>query len=137
MTSVKDEVFSQKILGDGIAVVPAKGELYAPADGTIESVFDSKHAISMTTDAGVELLMHIGMDTVKLDGKGFVPQVKNGDTVKKGQLLMKFDIDAIKAAGFDTTTPIIVTNGDRFAVKPVADGAVVPGAALLKLEAAQ
>ena len=81
--------------------------------------------------------MHIGMDTVKLEGKGFVPQVKNGDTVKKGQLLMKFDIDAIKAAGFDTTTPIIVTNGDRFAVKPVADGAVVPGAALLKLEAAQ
>ena len=137
LTSVKDEVFSQKILGDGIAVVPAKGELYAPADGTIESVFDSKHAISMTTDAGVELLMHIGMDTVKLEGKGFVPQVKNGDTVKKGQLLMKFDIDAIKAAGFDTTTPIIVTNGDRFAVKPVADGAVVPGAALLKLEAAQ
>ena len=137
LTSVKDEVFSQKILGEGVAVIPSKGELYAPADGTIASVFDSKHAISMTTDAGVDLLMHIGMDTVKLEGKGFTPLVKNGDTVKKGQLLMKFDIDAIKAAGFDTTTPVIVTNNEDFAVKPVADGAVAPGAALLKLEAVQ
>ena len=137
LTSVKDEVFSQKILGEGVAVIPSKGELYAPADGQIASVFDSKHAISMTTDAGVDLLMHIGMDTVKLEGKGFAPAVKNGDTVKKGQLLMKFDIDAIKAAGFDTTTPVIVTNNEDFAVKPVADGAVAPGAALLKLEAVQ
>ena len=137
LTSVKDEVFSQKILGEGVAVIPSKGELYAPADGQIASVFDSKHAISMTTDAGVDLLMHIGMDTVKLEGKGFTPLVKNGDTVKKGQLLMKFDIDAIKAAGFDTTTPVIVTNNEDFAVKPVADGAVAPGAALLKLEAVQ
>lgn len=137
LTSVKDEVFSQKILGEGVAVIPSKGELYAPADGQIASVFDSKHAISMTTDAGVDLLMHIGMDTVKLEGKGFTPLVKNGDTVKKGQLLMKFDIDAIKAAGFDTTTPVIVTNNEDFAVQPVADGAVAPGAALLKLEAVQ
>lgn len=137
LDKVKDEVFSQKILGDGIAVVPAKGELYAPADGHIESVFDSKHAISMVCSNGAELLMHIGMDTVKLEGKGFDPQVKNGDTVKKGQLLMKFDLDGIKAAGYDSTTPIVVTNGDAFTVHPIAEGAVAPGAALMKLEAVQ
>lgn len=135
LEEVKDEVFSQKILGDGIAVVPEKGELYAPADGVIESVFGTKHAISMKTAAGAELLMHIGMDTVKRDGKGFDPQVKDGETVKKGQLLMKFDLDGIKADGYDVTTPIVVTNADGFTIKTVAEGAVVPGAALLKLEA--
>lgn len=135
LEEVKDEVFSQKILGDGIAVVPEKGELYAPADGVIESVFGTKHAISMKTTAGAELLMHIGMDTVKRDGKGFDPQVKDGETVKKGQLLMKFDLDGIKADGYDVTTPIVVTNADEFTIKTVAEGAVVPGAALLKLEA--
>ena len=135
LTQVKDEVFSQKILGDGMAVVPTKGELYAPADGTIESVFDSKHAISMVTAHGAELLIHIGMDTVKLEGKGFDPQVKNGDAVKKGQLLMKFNLDEIKAAGYDVTTPIVVTNGEKFSVQPVAEGTVAPGAALMKLEA--
>ena len=135
ITEVKDEVFSQKILGDGVAVVPVKGELYAPADGKIESVFEAKHAISMVTAQGAELLMHIGMDTVKLEGKFFEPQVKSGETVKKGQLLMKFNLDEIKAAGYDVTTPIVVTNGDRFAVAPLAEGTVAPGAALMKLEA--
>ena len=132
---VKDEVFSQKILGDGMAVVPEKGELYAPADGTIKSVFDSRHAISMHTAAGADLLMHIGMDTVKLEGKGFMPQVKNGDVVKKGRLLMKFDLDAIKKAGYDVTTPIVVTNSDDFTITMAAEGIVAPGAALMKLEA--
>lgn len=134
ITEVQDAVFSQKILGDGMAVVPVKGALYAPADGRIESVFEAKHAVSMVTSQGVELLMHIGMDTVKLEGKYFEPQVQDGDTVKKGQLLMKFDLDAIKAAGYDVTTPVVVTNSDQFAVKPAADGTVVPGAALMKLE---
>lgn len=135
LNQVQDEVFSQKILGDGMAVVPVKGELYAPADGVIESVFDSKHAISMTTTAGAEILMHVGMDTVKLDGKGFNPLVQNGQAVKKGQLLMKFDLDEIKGAGYDVTTPIVITNGDVFGVSPVAEGTVAPGAALMKLEA--
>jgi len=135
LSEVKDEVFATGVLGEGVAVVPEKGELYAPADGRIETVFDSKHAISMVTDAGVELLMHVGLDTVKLEGKGYSPLVKNGDQVKRGQLLMKFDIAAIKAAGYDVTTPVIVTNGDMFTVKPAADGVVVPGAALMKVEA--
>lgn len=134
ITEVQDAVFSQKILGDGMAVVPVKGELYAPADGRIESVFEAKHAVSMVTSQGVELLMHIGMDTVKLEGKYFESQVQDGDTVKKGQLLMKFDLDAIKAAGYDVTTPVVVTNSDQFVVRPAADGTVVPGAALMKLE---
>lgn len=135
LSEIKDEVFSQGILGKGMAVVPEKGELYAPADGTIDAVFDSKHAISMLTTAGAELLIHIGMDTVKLEGKGFDPQVKSGDTVKKGQLLMKFDLDAIKAAGYDVSTPVVVTNSDAFEITPAANGMVVPGAALIKLEA--
>lgn len=135
LADVEDEVFSQKILGDGIAVIPEKGELYAPADGVIELVFDTKHAVSMTTDGGAELIMHIGMDTVKREGKGFDPQVKNGDRVKKGQLLMKFDLDGIKADGYDVTTPIVVTNSDAFTVHTLAEGAVVPGAAIMKLEA--
>lgn len=135
LAEVKDEVFATGVLGNGVAVVPDKGELYAPADGTIDTVFDSKHAISMVTTTGAELLIHIGMDTVKLEGKGYEPQVKNGDKVKKGQLLMKFDIASIQAAGYDITTPIVVTNGDAFTVMPVAEGTVAPGAALMKLEA--
>lgn len=135
LSQVKDEVFATGVLGEGMAVVPEKGELYAPADGTIETVFDSKHAISMVTSTGAELLMHIGMDTVKLEGKGYNPLVKGGDKVKKGQLLMRFDLEAIQAAGFDVTTPIVVTNGESFAVKPAAEGVVAPGAVLMKLEA--
>lgn len=134
LSHVQDDVFSQKILGDGVAIVPVKGELYAPADGRIESVFETKHAISMVMNQGAELLIHIGMDTIRLEGRYFEPQVQNGDVVKKGQLLMKFDLDAIKAAGYDVTTPIVVTNGDHFSIKPLADGTVVPGATLMKLE---
>lgn len=137
LTEVKDEVFSQKILGDGMAVIPDKGELYAPVDGTIVSVFDSRHAISMVSNAGVEILMHIGMDTVKLEGKGFDPQVKNGDAVKKGQLLMRFDLDAIKAAGYDVTTPVVIANGDEFTVSQTTDGVIAAGAALMTVEAAR
>lgn len=137
LAEVKDEVFATGVLGDGVAVIPEKGELYAPADGTIETIFDSKHAISMVTDAGVELLMHIGMDTVKLEGKGYSPLVKNGEKVKKGQLLMRFDIAAIKAAGYDVTTPVVVANGDMFTIKPAAYGTIVPGAALMELEVVQ
>ncbi|XBX03748.1 beta-glucoside-specific PTS transporter subunit IIABC [Enterocloster clostridioformis] len=135
LSEVKDEVFSQGILGEGIAVIPEKGELYAPADGTIENVFDTQHAISMVADTGAELLMHVGMDTVKLGGKGYQAMVKDGDKVKKGRLLLKFDLVTIQAAGYEIATPIVVTNGDDFAVKPVAEGIVVPGAVIMELEA--
>ena len=110
ITEVRDEVFSAGILGDGMAVIPEKGELYAPVDATVDTVFDSKHAISLIGDNGAEILLHVGLDTVKLEGMHFEPQVKNGDRVKAGQLLMKFDIKEIKKAGYDIVTPIIITN---------------------------
>ena len=135
LADVKDPTFSSGALGAGTAVEPTEGKLYAPADGKITVAFPTGHAYGLRTEDGLDLLMHIGMDTVKLEGKYFEPQVQDGDTVKKGQLLMKFDLDGIKADGYDVTTPIVVTNADEFTIKTVAEGAVVPGAALLKLEA--
>lgn len=134
LTEVNDEVFSSGLLGNGVGIIPEKGELYAPADGTILTIAESKHSIAMVTDTGVELLMHIGMDTVKLNGKGYKPQVKNNDTVKKGQLLMKFDLDVIKEAGYDTITPIVVANSDKFDLKSAQYGDVKSGDELMKLE---
>lgn len=134
LDQVKDEVFATGVLGEGIAIIPSVGELYAPADGTIDTVFDSKHAISMVADNGAEILMHVGMDTVQLKGKGYNPLVKNGDKVKKGQLIMKFDLEAIKAAGFETATPVVITNGDDFKVKPAPGGDVKPGDKIMDLE---
>ena len=115
LSEVNDEAFAGGVLGDGMAVIPMKGELYAPADATIDTVFDSKHAISMACDNGAELLLHVGLDTVKLEGRYFEPAVKNGDRVKAGDLLMKFDIKAIQKEGFDVVTPIIITK-DRKSV---------------------
>lgn len=110
LSEVKDEVFSAGILGEGYAVIPEEGTVYAPVDGTIANVFDTKHAITINGVNGEEILIHVGMDTVKLEGKYFHPVVKDGDTVKAGDLLMKFDIKEIKQAGFDVTTPVVITN---------------------------
>lgn len=131
LTDVRDEVFSTGVLGQGAAVMPAKGALYSPVDGTITMVPDTKHAISVMDASGAEILMHIGMDTVKLNGKGFEPQVQAGDRVRKGQLLMKFDIDAIRAAGYDLTTPVVITNSEELEVNTVAQGNINPGDQLL------
>lgn len=114
---MKDEVFSTKSMGEGIAVVPSSGELYAPADGTIKMVFRTQHAIAMETKNGVELLFHIGIDTVKLRGQHFEAQVKIGDEVKAGDLLVKFDLPKIIEAGYDPVTVAVVTNQDKDAVK--------------------
>lgn len=135
ITEVNDEVFSAGILGDGMAVIPTKGELYAPADATIETVFDSKHAISMTCENGAEVLLHVGLDTVKLEGQYFEPQVKAGDKVKAGDLLMKFDLAAIKKAGYDVVTPVVITNSDDYELKKATGGAVKTGAVILGFEA--
>lgn len=134
ITEVPDAVFSAKILGDGMAVIPEKGELYAPADGIIENVFDSKHAITMTCDNGAEVLMHVGLDTVKLEGKYYEPQVRTGERVKAGQLLMKFDLAKIRKEGYDVVTPIVLTNYDEFVVNKATGGAVKHGAAILSLK---
>lgn len=134
ITEVNDEAFSAGILGDGMAVIPAKGELYAPADAVIETVFDSKHAISMTCENGAEILLHVGLDTVKLEGRYFEPQVKAGDKVKAGDLLMKFDIAGIKKAGYDTVTPVVITNSDDYRLRKSKVGTVNAGAVIISFE---
>lgn len=135
LAEVKDEAFASGALGDGIAIEPAVGELVAPADGEISSTFDTHHAVGMTTVDGAELLMHIGIDTVKLGGKPFTYLVNEGDKVHKGQPLIRFDIEAIKAEGYPVTTPLIVCNTDEYAaVTPKASGTVKQGDALLELK---
>ena len=135
LAEVKDEAFASGALGDGIAIEPAVGELVAPDDGEISSTFDTHHAVGMTTVDGAELLMHIGIDTVKLGGKHFTYLVNEGDKVRKGQPLIRFDIEAIKAEGYPVTTPLIVCNTDEYAaVTPKASGTVKQGDALLELK---
>ncbi|GJM70591.1 hypothetical protein HMSSN036_28070 [Paenibacillus macerans] len=120
LSEVKDEVFSSKAMGEGIAVIPAKGELYAPVDGKIEVIYSRNHAMAMRTANGIELLFHVGIDTVRLRGKYFEPQVQAGDEVKAGDLLLKFDLEKIIEEGYDPVTIAIVTNKDKYAVE-VAD----------------
>ena len=134
LADVRDDAFASGALGLGVAVEPTEGKLLAPADGTIDMVFDTRHAVGMTTAAGAELLMHIGIDTVKLGGQHFTAHVQPGQAVKKGELLVSFDMEAIRAAGFPLTTPMIVCNSDDYtAVEPLLGGAVQAGADLLKV----
>ncbi|MBB5264276.1 PTS system D-glucosamine-specific IIC component [Catenibacillus scindens] len=125
LEDVGDGVFSEKMLGDGMAIEPDEGKLYAPADGQITMVFDTKHAIGMTAEGGVELLLHMGIDTVQLNGQYFDVKVKDGDKVKQGDLLAVFDMEAIKGAGYRMVTPVIITNTDDYSeIKLLAEGAV-------------
>lgn len=119
LSEVKDDVFSSGLVGDGIAILPDKGVLLAPTDGIVTMVFDTKHAIGMRTDNGAELLFHIGIDTVQLNGQFFKPLIKQGDKVTTGDALMEFDIDSIKNAGYDPTVIVVVTNKDNYQVEPV------------------
>ena len=135
LADVKDEAFASGVLGDGIAIEPSDGELVAPADGEISSTFETHHAVGMTTADGAELLMHIGIDTVKLGGRHFTYLVNEGDKVKKGQPLIRFELEAIKAEGYPVTTPVIVCNTDDYAaVEAKAGGTVKQGDALLELK---
>lgn len=135
LEDVEDEVFSQKILGEGAAVEPSEGKLYAPCDGKIDSVFDTKHAVNMVSSEGVEILLHIGIDTVKLGGQYFEAHVSDGQEVKKGDLLISFDMDKIKAAGYKVTTPIIIGNTDDYAsVEPAAENSISAGDIILKIK---
>lgn len=127
LENIEDPMFAQKILGDGIAIEPSEGKVYSPADGTVSMIADTKHAIGINTQDGLELLIHIGMDTVALKGEGYTPKVEVGASVKKGDLLMEFDMDFIKEKGYSCVTPMIVTNMDDIkGVTPHA-GAAVPG----------
>lgn len=135
LAEVKDEAFASGALGDGIAIEPTDGELVAPADGEISSTFETHHAIGMTTTDGAELLMHIGIDTVKLGGKHFTYLVNEGDKVKKGQALIRFELEEIRKAGYPLTTPVIVCNTDEYAaINAKASGTVKQGDALLELK---
>ena len=115
LVDVKDPTFSSGALGAGIAVEPTEGKLYAPADGKITVAFPTGHAYGLRTEDGLDLLMHIGMDTVELDGKHFEPKVAKGDTVKRGDVIAEFDIPAIKAAGYPLATPLVITNSKKLA----------------------
>ena len=114
LENVSDEVFRDRILGDGVAIEPREGKLFSPCDGKVESVFETKHAVNIVSDNGCEVLLHIGIDTVKLNGKYFAAKVEDGQSVKKGDLLISFDMEGIKKAGFKLTTPMIVCNSDDY-----------------------
>ncbi|MGN0623092.1 MAG: glucose PTS transporter subunit IIA [Oscillospiraceae bacterium] len=134
LEDVEDEVFSQEILGSGAAVEPSEGKLYSPCDGKVESVFDTKHAINLVSDDGCEILLHIGIDTVKLGGKFFDVHVSDGQKIKKGDLLISFDLEGIRNAGYKTTTPMVICNTDDYAsVKAAASGDIKVGEKLVEI----
>lgn len=114
LSEVNDPVFSSEAMGKGCAVIPLEGKVFAPFDGTIVGLLDSHHAVGMESENGIEILIHVGMDTVKLGGKHFTCHIEDGQQVKKGQLLLEFDMDAIKAEGYEIVTPVIITNSDEF-----------------------
>lgn len=134
LEGIEDPVFSAEVLGKGCAIEPDKGEIYAPADGVILKIAESSHAVSLRCDSGVDLLIHVGMDTVERHGAGFAPQVRAGEHVQSGQLLLKFDLQKIRADGYPLTTPVVVTNSDAFSdVTVVASGNVTEGQNILLL----
>lgn len=134
LSEVADEAFSSGMLGSGIAIEPEEGKLYAPCNGTVEMVFGTKHAINLTSDQGCELLLHIGIDTVKLKGEFFEAHVADGQKVHKGDLLITFDMDGIRNAGYRLTTPMIICNTEDYThINAIASGHITPGAKLLEI----
>ena len=135
LSEVADATFAQEILGKGAAIVPEKGVIYAPFDGKVDVMFETGHAVGLVGENGVELLVHIGIDTVNLEGKYFSPKKAAGDVVKKGDVLIEFDIEKIKEAGYDVTTPVIVSNTDQYAiVEKTATGEVTKESNLIKVQ---
>ncbi len=114
ISEVPDPTFAEGLLGNGIAIEPTDGKVVAPCDGVVETMFDTGHAVAINSENGAEILIHVGLETVTLAGAPFKVRVKNGDKVKKGQLLFEADLDAIKAAGLPTITPVVICNCDDF-----------------------
>ena len=125
ITEVPDPTFAEGMMGDGIAIRPTDGKVCAPFNGTVDMMFETGHAVSLTTENGVEMLIHVGIDTVNLQGKHYTVHCQGGDKVKKGQLLIEFDKDAIAAEGYDTITPVVVCNSDDFATFETVTGKLV------------
>lgn len=135
LSEIKDEVFSSGAMGQGVAIEPSEGVLHAPADGKIALVFPTGHAVGINTTDGAEVLMHIGMDTVNLQGKGFKTLVQKGQEVKAGDPLVEFNIKEIKAAGYEVATPVVVTNSKKYeSINQVANGTVEVGQEILSLQ---
>lgn len=125
VTQVPDPTFAEEMLGKGIAIEPTEGKVYAPCDATVDMMFETGHAVSLVADFGAEILIHVGLETVSLKGEHFTIRAKNGDKVKKGDLLIEFDLEAIRAKGFNTITPMLVCNSaDYGTFKTNVGGAV-------------
>ena len=135
LSQVSDQTFASEMLGTTVAVEPADGKIVAPCDGEVINIFDTGHAVCMTTKAGGELLIHVGIDTVKMEGKGFTKKVSDGASVKAGDVLIEADLDTIRAAGYPATTMFILTNADQFGnVEKAEPGDVSEGSPIMKLE---
>ena len=135
LSEVKDEAFAAEALGKGIAIVPLDGKICAPCDGVVSALFPTGHAVGITSAEGAEVLIHVGMDTVKLNGAGFTVHVSEGQRIKAGDLLMEADLEVIKRAGYDTTTPVIITNTEEFSeVKSAGEGMVKAGDPVIMLK---
>ena len=134
LSQVNDPTFSECMLGKGVAILPSEGKVYAPADGEISMMFETHHAVSMTTNDGIELLIHIGLETVALKGEGFEAHVQSGDQVKKGDLLLSMDLEKIKSKGCDIISPVVVCNTDDYTdVQAVLSEQVEPGETVIKV----
>ena len=114
ISEVPDPTFAEGMLGNGIAIEPSEGKVYAPCDATVDMMFTTGHAVSLVADCGAEVLIHVGLETVSLEGKPFKVYAASGDKVKKGQLLMEVDLDAVKAAGLPIITPMVICNTDEY-----------------------
>jgi PTS system beta-glucosides-specific IIC component len=133
LKEVPDEAFAGEVLGKGVAIIPSEGVLFSPVKGRVDSVADAGHAVVLVSEGGAEILIHIGIDTVTLKGAPFNPLVKAGDTVNPGDVLVRFDINAIRDAGFSTVSPVLVVNPGDFGGLSFASGSVKPGDPLITL----
>lgn len=134
LSAVNDPTFAQEILGKGCAIEPSEGKVIAPVDATVAMMFETGHAVSLETSDGVELLIHVGLDTVMLKGAHYTPHCTTGDKVNAGDTLLTFDIEAIRAAGYDVITPVLVCNADDFKEITIASGSVQASEPLLTLK---
>ncbi|MBO6241213.1 MAG: PTS glucose transporter subunit IIA [Butyrivibrio sp.] len=125
--NVSDPTFAQEMIGKGVAIEPVDGKFYAPADGKLVALFPTGHAYAMTTVDGAEVLVHIGIDTVKLNGQYYTVKAKQGDDVKKGDLIVEVDLEGVKKAGFEVITPVIISNSGKFSKFEKKSGSVSAG----------
>ncbi len=128
VSEVPDPTFSSGMLGNGVAIIPTDGKVYAPCNATVDMMFTTGHAVSLVADNGAELLIHVGLETVGLEGKCFTVHVQNGQKVKKGDLMIEVDLEGVKAAGLNTITPVLVCNSDDFGTFNTITGKAVTNA---------